>query len=568
MAGPSLRPIYPYRRSADQDAPARVRRPVVVVGAGPTGLSLAIDLALHRVPVVLLDDDDTVSPGSRAVFYAKRTLEIWDRLGVGGAVVAAGVAWRHGRVHHGDRLLYEFDLLAQPGHNMPAFVNLEQYRLEGMLVACAQQTAGIELRWRNRLAGMTAATDHVLLRVDTPEGPYELECEWLVAADGARSLARRLLRLDFTGRTVRDRFLVCDVEAEAGFPDMLQFWFDPPFHRERSVLLHRQAGNIWRIEMQLGWHADPAAEMLPERVARRLRRILGEAVAFRVRSSEIYTFQCRRLERFLHGRVLFAGDAAHQVSPFGARGANSGVQDADNMAWKLGLVLAGLAPARLLESYDCERGAAADANLLEAARAVEFISPRSPMARALRDAALHLASQFGFARDFVNSGRMSEPMVYTGSSLNTPDDPQDGFAGGVPPGAAGVDAPVTRQPAGQPGEADWLLRHLGFCFTVLVFVGGEVPSPAQVARLAALLVPVRVVVVCLRADTAAAKLTGTVLTDTDWLAASRYDARPGTTYLVRPDQHVAARWRRFDTGAIAAALARATGSTSSLEAAA
>ena len=532
----------------DGHAARPLRRPVVVVGGGPTGLSLAIDLALHGVPVVLLDDDDTVSPGSRAVCYAKRTLEVWDRLGVGEAVVAQGVGWQRGRVHHGDRLVSEFDLRPEPGHQMPAFTNLQQYLLEETLIARAQALAGVDLRWRHRLIGMMAEADHVALRVDTPDGPYDMECAWLVAADGARSLVRRLLALEFIGQTVRDRFLICDVATEADFPKLRQFWFDPPFHRERSVLMHRQPGNMWRIDLQLGWYADTAAETSPARVAMRLRRILGEGVAFSVESAEIYTFQCRRLERFLHGRVLFAGDAAHQVSPFGARGANSGVQDADNLAWKLRLVLAGLAPVALLDSYNCERLAAADENLREAARAAGFIAPRTPMARALRDAALHLAGRFSFARTLINSGRLSAPTVYVESPLNTPDATADGFAGGVPPGAPCVDAPL-----GQQGEADWLLRHLGFRFTALVFAG-DPPSPGQMAQLAGLPVPVHTVII--RAAGSPDEADGG-FTDTEGRACDRYDARPGTTYLVRPDQHVAARWRRFDPAAITVALARA-----------
>ena len=544
MPDPYIRPTFEYRRSADQDASAPVRHPVVVVGAGPTGLSLAIDLAQHHVPVVLLDEDETVSAGSRGVCYAKRTLEVWDRLGVGEAVVTQGVAWQRGRVQHGDRLVWEFDLLPDAGHRMPAFVNLQQYLLEEALIARARELPGVDLRWSSRLIGLTAEGDHVALRVDTPEGPYNLECAWLVAADGARSLVRRQLGLAFVGQTVRDRFLICDVATEAAFPNQRLFWFDPPFHRERSVLLHRQAGNMWRIDLQLGWYADLVEEATPERVAMRLRRILGEDAAFSVEAAEIYTFQCRRLERFVHGRVVFAGDAAHQVSPFGARGANSGVQDADNLAWKLRLVMAGQAPAALLESYNDERLAAADDNLREAARAAGFIAPRSPMARALRDAALHLAARFSFARGFINSGRLSEPTVYADSPLNTPDAAADGFAGGVPPGA-----PLQRQ-----GAADWLLHHLGAGFTALVFGCDQLP-PGQVRFLAALPVPVHTLVIRLGEP---ASGDGGALADTGGLACDRYDARPGTTYLVRPDQHVAARWRRFDPAAIAAALGRAT----------
>ena len=554
MAAPQVSPTFAYRRSADQEAPVPVRRPVVVVGAGPTGLSLAIDLALHGVPVVVLEKGDSVSPGSRAVCYAKRTLEIWDRLGVGESVVAQGVGWQRGQVHHGDRLVSEFDLLPEAGHKMPAFINLQQDPLEAALIDRAQTLEGLDLRWRNRLIAFTPHADHVDLRVDTPDGPYDLECAWLVAADGARSLVRRLLGLDFPGETLRDRFLVCDVVTDAEFPTMRHFWFDPPFHRQRSVLVHRQAGNMWRIDLQLGWDADPAAELDPGRVAMRLRQILGETTAFSVKAAEIYTLQCRRMDRFVHGRVVFAGDAAHQVSPFGARGANSGVQDAENLAWKLRLMLSGRAPAELLESYNRERVVAADENLREAARASGFIAPRSQMATALRDAALHLASRTGFASAFINSGRLSEPAVYIDSPLNTPDAPADEFTGGVPPGAPCVDAPVRWH-----GEPGWLLRHLGFRFTVLLFAA-DPPPPGQVAFLAALPVPVNLVVVRVgRARTVdePAGGEGRALTDPEG-RADRYDARRGTTYLIRPDQHVAARWRCFDRAAIAAALARAT----------
>ena len=554
MAASHIRPTFGYRRSADQDAPAPVRHPIVVVGAGPAGLSLAMDLALQGQQVVLLDDDDTVSPGSRAVCHAKRTLEIWDRLGVGEAVVAQGVGWRRGRVYCGDRLVSEIDLLPEAGHKMPAFVNLQQYYLEEALVARAHDLEGIDLRWRNRLISMTPAEDHVRLRVYTPDGPYELECDWLIATDGARSLVRRLLGLDFIGQTVRDRFLVCDVLTDAELPNMRHFWFDPPFHRERCVLAHRQAGNMWRVDMQLGWHADVIAESAPERVDMRLRRFLGERASITVKTAEIYTFQCRRLEHFVHGRVLFAGDAAHQVSPFGARGGNAAVQDADNLAWKLRLVVEGKAPAALLDSYDRERVAAADENLREAARAVGFVAPTSQMARALRDAALHLAARCTFASDFINGGRLSVPMVYAGSPLNTPDKQSDGFVGGVPPGTACVDAPVERR-----GEADWLLHHLGSHFIALVFAG-DMPAPEQVERLAALPIPVHVVVIRMGATLAGRPVSNErgVLTDTGGVASDRYDARFGTTYLIRPDQHVAARWRSFNPVAIEAALACAT----------
>ena len=328
---------------------------MVVVGAGPVGLAAAIDLAQRGVPVVVLDDDDTVSVGSRAICYAKRALEILDRLGCGDPVVDKGVRWNVGKVFHHDELVYSFDLLPETGHRRPAFVNLQQYWLEQYLVERAQALPAIDLRWKNRVTAVAAAADGVTVTVDTPDGAYTLACDWLVACDGARSPVRTMLGLESEGQVFRDRFLIADIHMQSGFPPERWFWFDPPFHPNQSVLLHRQADDVWRIDFQLGWDADPEEERKPEKILPRLVAMLGPDARFDIEWASVYTFQCRRMAKFRHGRVLFAGDAAHLVSPFGARGANSGFQDADNLCWKLALVLAGKAPERLLDSYDVER---------------------------------------------------------------------------------------------------------------------------------------------------------------------------------------------------------------------
>ena len=196
----------------------------------------------------------------------------------------------------------------------------------------------------------------------------------------------------------RDRFLIADVKMKAAFPTERWFWFDPPFHPNRSALLHRQPDDVWRIDFQLGWDADPVAERRPENVIPRVRAMLGETVEFELEWCSVYTFACLRMDTFRHGRVLFTGDAAHGVSPFGARGANSGVQDAENLAWKLALVLAGNAPDRLLDTYASEREHAADENISASTRATDFITPKSQVSRTFRDAALKLAKDCAFAR--------------------------------------------------------------------------------------------------------------------------------------------------------------------------
>ncbi|MFZ5549642.1 MAG: FAD-dependent oxidoreductase [Pseudomonadota bacterium] len=534
-------PRFEYRRPAELGDSAPRRHPVVVVGAGPVGLATAIDLAQRGLPVLLLDDDDTVSLGSRGVCYAKRTLEVLDRLGLGQALVDKGVTWNVGRTFFDTEEVFHFNLQPEPGHERPGMINLQQYYLEEYLVRRAQALPNLDLRWKHKVVQVEPGDTGAALQVETADGAFALETDWLVVADGARSPIRRQLGLEIEGQVFHDRFLIADVVMKAEFPAERWFWFDPPFHRGQSVLLHKQADNVWRIDFQLGWSADPEEEKRPENVIPRIRAMLGEDKPFELEWVSVYTFQCRRMPQFRHGRVLFVGDAAHQVSPFGARGANSGIQDADNLGWKLQAVIGGLAPASLLDTYASERGAAADENILNSTRSTDFITPKSATSNLFRNAVLSLARQHPFARALVNSGRLSVPTLALDSPLNTPDtEPFDGWA---VPGAPMDDAPLSID-----GRATWLLREAVACgngFLLLVFGDGPITLPDSAVPLHLLRI----------ADRSAA---GT-LVDAEGLAACRYDARPGTCYLIRPDQHVAARWRRFDAAAVRAALHRALG---------
>jgi len=501
------------------------RTAVLVVGGGPVGLAAAIDLRLRGVEVVVVEDDETVGAGSRAICWSKRTLEIFDRLGVAAPIVAKGVTWNRGKVFFRDRLVYAFDLLPEGGHKFPAFVNLQQYHVERLLAARAVEV-GVDLRWRHCVVGVENGDEGARATIETQHARYDLACDWLIAADGVRSAVRRLLGLDFPGQIFRDRFLITDVKMRAEFPTERWFWFDPPFHPGRSALLHRQADDVWRIDLQLHADADPEEERRPERVIPRIRAMLGAGVDFELEWVSVYTFQCRRLERFRHGRVFFAGDSAHTVSPFGARGGNGGVQDADNLVWKIAAVLAGEAPARLLDSYDDERVPAADENILHSTRATDFITPKSPASLVFRDATLALAERYPFARRLVNSGRLSTPFTAADSALATRD--EEPFAGPLRPGAPCADAPLP--------DGRWLLETVGGGFTGIWFgENGAVPQ-AVASRVA-----VR------RFDDPGPDLV------------ARYDARPGTFYLVRPDQHVAARWRALDERRVIRALDRCLG---------
>ena len=524
-------PEFPYRPSSEQRE-GRVRRhPVVVVGAGPIGLTAALDCAKRGLDVVVLDDNNTVSVGSRAVCYAKRPLEIWDRLGVAAPMVEKGVSWKVGKVFFRDEHVYTFDLLPEPDHKMPAMINLQQYYLEEYLVAACGRGERIDLRWKHRLVALEQADGHAQLTVETPDGLFKMEAAWVIACDGANSDVRRMVGAEFTGQFFQDRFLIADVVMKADFPTERWFWFDPPFHRGQSVLLHKQSDNVWRIDFQLGWDADPIEERKPERVIPRIRAMLGPQVEFELEWVSVYQFACRRIDRFRLGRVLFAGDAAHQVSPFGARGANSGAQDIDNLVWKLALVLGGQAGEALLDTYHAERAFAADDNLRASTRSTDFITPKSRGSLRYRDAVLELAKTEPFARPLVNSGRLSTPTPYVQSPLNTPD--ANTFAGTQRPGTPCADAPVRHD-----GRDGWLLEHLGGDFVLLAFGRGAAQPVAHGG------VQARVLTV------------GEDIEDARGLLAQRYDAQPGTVYLIRPDQHVAARWRRFDTAKAQAALRR------------
>jgi 3-(3-hydroxy-phenyl)propionate hydroxylase len=340
---------------------------------------------------------------------------------------------------------------------------------------------------------------------------------------------------EFAGQVFEDQFLIADVKMTAAFPTERWFWFDPPFHAGRSALLHKQPDDIWRIDLQLDPDADPAVEKQPANVRPRIARMLGHD-EFDFEWISLYKFQCRRMDRFVHGRVIFAGDAAHQVSPFGARGANSGLEDAENLAWKLDRILRKTSPENLLESYHVERSAAADENIRESTRSTDFMAPGTPQEARLRKAVLSLARETEFGKRMVNGGRLSVPSVYD-SPLSTPD--VETWRGGPRPGSSMPDAPIAEKSGASMFLSDaFVERRAGFA--LLAFGNGHaVDGPDGV-------------------DVIGIGGEGGFI-DKDGLAGARYDAEPGTAYLLRPDGYVAARFRHPTRAALDAALSRAVG---------
>ncbi len=524
---------FDYVQSEEQKNGEVKRHKAVVIGTGPVGLTTALDFAKQGIPVVVISRSNTVSIGSRAVCYAKRPLEIWDRLNVADRMIDKSVIWKVGKVFREEDLVYQFDLLPEDDHKIPAFINLQQYYLEEYMIdECKRQYGDlIEFRWNSKVISIKNNDDHVKMQVETEDGVYGVEADYVVACDGANSKIRDMLGMEFEGRFFQDRFLIADIVMKADFPAERWFWFNPPFHKEQSVLLHMQSDDVWRIDFQLGWDCDPEEEKKPENVIPRLKAMLGDDKEFELEWVSVYQFACRQLDDFRCGRVFIAGDAAHQVSPFGARGANTGVQDIDNLTWKLKLVMDGKAPDSLLDSYSEERVFAAADNLMNSSRSTDFISPKSGVSKAFRDATLDLAEEYEFARPLVNSGRLSTPTPYVSSSLNTPD--TDSFAGKMSPGTNCTDAPA---------NDGWFLNQIADSrFKVIVF--GDGPGVDSIT------------VNGIEADVL---VVGKDLCDDKGLLKERYDGQDGTTYLLRPDQHVAARWRSFDQSNIETAIKRAT----------
>jgi 3-(3-hydroxy-phenyl)propionate hydroxylase len=529
MVTPSYhRPKFPFTRAPEQDSGKEAHYPVIIVGGGMVGLTMALECLRHGITPLILERGETVSIGSRSICQAKRTLEIWDRMGVAQRMLDKGVQWNLGKVFHRDALLYSFNLQPEPGHRMPAFVNLQQYYVEEYLLEkLADQ--GLTVRWRHGVTALEQRADGARVTVSTPEGDYSLSCDWLIACDGAKSTIRRLLDLEFDGQVFEDKFLITDVRMKADFPAERWFWFEPTFHDGQTALLHKQADDIWRLDLQLGWDADVDAEKQPERCIPRVKAALGHD-QFDLEWVSVYVFQCRTLKRYVHDHIIFAGDAAHQVSPFGARGGNGGVQDADNLVWKLKLVMNGQAPMALLETYHEERLYAARENILNSTRATDFMTPKSPAMRRIRDEVLAMAADYPAARALINPGRLSVPAHLSTSTLNTKD--QNAFATQIAPGSPALDAPIADE---------WFLNQISGTGFAAITTDATAPQELIAQGSAISVMKPK---------------------ETQNLLSMRYDLQPGTTYLFRPDQHIAARWRSFDPEAIDAAVARAMGKPS------
>ncbi len=537
-------PVYPYVEPAELRGKLG-RHPVAIVGAGLTGLTLACDLALRGIPAVVLDEDDTVGvrgASSRGICYAQKSLEIFARLGIYARMLDKGVQWSVGRTFAGDDEIYSFDLKKQRAHDaseQPAFINLQQFYVEWFLVDRLYELATVELRWKNRVAGIEMRNDEVLVDVETPSGRYRLAAAWLVDCTGSHSPLREWVGIKVLSNRALDRWCISDVRFRRQPPAERWTWIEAPFNEGRAVWQHLMADGVWRLDYQMPADADADEVSRAEVVADRLRRQFGPDVDYELVWIGPYAYRSECLERFRRGRVLFAGDAAHVMSPFGARGGNSGVQDADNLGWKLALVLSGAAPERLLDSYDDERRSAAHENIRITRRTTRFLSPPNDNERMWRQAVISLARGYPFARSFVNTGRLSTPTVYAASPLHI------GAHGGRP-----VQNVALQLPDGSRGDLVALLAQAGDVLLGLLFGELDRYTANDLERLQGEY-PVRFLVV--HAEEGATSTFASVI-DGDGRLAQQIGAATEDFALLRPDLYLAGVIEEATAGDIERAL--------------
>lgn len=542
-------PEYPFRTPAELRGEVAHHR-VAIIGAGPVGLTAALELARHGVASVVFDDKGTVNDGSRAICIARHSLEIFQQLGLSGRFTDKALPWTRGTSYYRGRPVFRLAMPHSEDERFHPMYNLQQQYIELFLVEQAQREALIDLRWHSRLTALRQDETGVTVTIETPEGAYDAHADYVLAADGARSAVRAALGLRLKGDAYEGRYVIADVRMRSDYPTERRAFFDPVANPGSTVLVHKQPDDIWRIDYQLREGEDAEAAVREDVVRRNVAAIiemLGERGPWELEWWSLYQAYTLALDDYRHRRVLFLGDAAHLVPIFGVRGLNSGLADAMNAAWKLAYVTQGWAPDALLDSYSPERRGATLEVFEYAVKSTRFMTPPTRGYALLREAALSLAVDHEFTRPLVNP-RQSQPYTYRDSPLTSHPDRDVGFTAGP-----GNGAPLTNF---RLAPDDFLLDHLGVGFTLLYF-SPQAGVPHEVIDLAD---DCRVgteacrLLVC---TGGAAAAMGETIADPGGRFAAAYGAASGALYLVRPDRHVCGRWRCVQPDQVRSAFHRA-----------
>ncbi|MEI7784848.1 MAG: FAD-dependent monooxygenase [Betaproteobacteria bacterium] len=560
MHSPSTQPrpsIY-YKYQVHQpwlaaQHPPQTRQKVVIVGAGPAGMVTALELARHGVASVVLSAELQLSQGSRAICFTRRSMEILQQVGVADRMSAAGLPWRFGNSYYRGQRVFRMEAPHDDDDRFFPILNLQQQYLEEYLHDACQASPLIDFRWGNKAGALDQKADHAVLQVETPQGSYTLESDWVVAADGGRSGIRSAMNLAMEGASYEGFFVIADIRVDLPLPTERLAFFDPDWNRGNTILMHRQPHGIWRVDYQLPPGESPDQALRPEsmkaRIDAQLAMIGHAGLPWEMDWSSVYSARTLTLPDFVQGRVIFTGDAAHLLPIFGVRGANTGFQDAQSLGWQLAFVVKGLAGPRLLANHSAERVGAAREIVDEAGKSTRFMAPPAGGFALLRDAVLSLSLSQDFVRPLYH-WRTSRPHAYSHSMLNSPDDDNKLFQAGPAHGAPPQNV--------RSGPDEFLLDHLGGGFDLLFFTeAAEIPPDLRQAVTAARARGIAIRVTAIGSAHAVAGADRS-LPDTQGRVRARYGiSAPGGAYLLRPDQHICARWLSLDAPRLQSALAAA-----------
>lgn len=541
---------YPFefikRQARPRDGSETEHHGVVIVGGGVAGLTAALALAVQGIKSVVIEADDSVCFGSRAICISRRSLEIFERLGAVGEILEKGLPWTGGRSYYRNQEVLHFSMPHDANQHLPPMINIEQYYIEEYLVRALEPYSGLaDIRWANRVTGVAPQDDGVLLDVEQDGKPYRIQADWVMACDGGRSKVREALGLHLQGTAYEGIYIIADIALKSSLPTERLAWFDPPSNPGSTILMHKQPDDIWRIDYQIRDDEDPQEAVKAENVLPRVQahlEMIGETAEWSPLWISLYKANALTLDSYRHGRVLFAGDAAHLVPIFGVRGANSAIDDVDNMAWKLAAVVNGRADPSLLDSYSVERVFAARENLRQGMKSTEFMAPPTFAFQMMREAVLDLALDTPGVRSLINP-RQTSAIHYEHSPAVAAGDHDAGFTAGPQRGAVLQSAPLRHVDA-QGRESTMHVTQLVWAGEFLVLAFGDAAClPGDLNQAVASLreagLGVRALAVCRREQDAGG---GEYLVDPDGKVAELYGAQAGGVYVVRPDGHVFGRW--------------------------
>lgn len=557
MHQPSTQPrpsiYYPYQVFTPwlpSQHPAQERKKVVIVGSGPAGMVTALELARHGVPSVVLTAELQFSQGSRAIVFTRRSMEILQQVGVAERMTAGGLPWRFGNSYYRNQRCFRMEAPHDADDRFFPMLNVQQQYMEEYLHDACQAQPLIDFRWGNKVLKVEQQNGFATVSVDTPEGEYTLDSDWVVDASGGRSQIREARKLQMEGASYEGFFVIADIKIDLPLPTERLAYFDPVWNPGNTILMHREPHGIWRVDYQLPTGETPEQALHPESLKARINAQL-EMIGFggtpwEMDWSSVYSARTLTLPDYVHGNLIFTGDAAHLLPIFGVRGANTGFQDAQSLGWHLAFVVKGLAGQKLLANHSAERVGAAREIIHEAGKSTRFMAPPAGGFTLLRNAVLSLSLTQEFVRPLYH-WRTSRPHEYSHSMLNSRGDDNALFTAGPAHGAPPQNIRLAAN--------DFLLDHLGGGFDLLYFTdAAAIPAPLQavVAANRAKGIPLKVIAVGAKQPVAGADQT---LADADGHFRQRYGVvAHGAAYLLRPDQHICARWLTLDATRLQAAL--------------